>query len=671
MKLDMDEIERLLEEVSVLARQDIARRTFHEAYLQRWAAALGATNGAIWVADPQSHVRLEVRLSDGESQFENDTPDVEQDVDAVQRIWVSGKPRLALPTDGPESACRGLCPLKCGEQVVAVADVKLGVALQSVDANLWLQVAYSFAELADDFYTRDRMRELQQRDGNSGRFRDFIKQINAESDINRCAYSIANDGRRLVGCDRLSVLGMNGKRPSVLAISGVESIDPRSEQVRYLENIARHVVQSGRAIVWDMERGTVLATTQTGNAEIEEATQADTDLATRMDNVINDYKAYAEIRSLAVIPLKSPRNSSASGNRPVGAMIAEQFETRPTDALLESFNNAADFAAQAMANAIRSRGRLLTRMARAIESLLTLPRLSKLTVALLVFAGAGFALTMIPAEFEVTVRGQLQPAVRRDVFAPRQGVVKRLFVPDDLNVEQHAQLLVLEDADLEFQIEQFDGDLRTTTQSLAATRARLGTSTTPGTVEHDQLAADVSELEERVQNLKQLINALKKQRDQLHVASPISGRVLTADFKELLSDRPVQPGQVLLRVADVDGLWVLELNVPDQDIGHVLSARSDSDGPLGVNFLLATNPAQTYTEVLGEIGETTELFDGETPSVRVVVPVINSRLDTTSPRLTNLRPGATVIAKIQCGERPLGIVWFHEIIEFVQSRVLF
>ncbi|MDA1017580.1 MAG: efflux RND transporter periplasmic adaptor subunit, partial [Planctomycetota bacterium] len=354
-----------------------------------------------------------------------------------------------------------------------------------------------------------------------------------------------------------------------------------------------------------------------------------------------------------------------------GAIIAEQFESRIDDAMLERFGNASEFAAQALGNAVRSRGRIFTRAARALEGLLTLPRLSKLTIVLLLLAAAGFALAVIPAQFEVTVRGQLQPAIRRDVFAPRQGVVKQLFVADDLNVEQHAKLMLLEDPDLEFQIEQFDGELRTTTQSLAATRARLGTSTTPGTIEHDQLAADVSELEERVKNLMKLIAALKQQRDQLAVVSPITGRVLTADFRELLSDRPVLPGQVLLKVADVTGPWALELNVPDQDVGHVLRAKSAANSPLSVTFLLATNPSETYAEVLGEIGETTELFDGETPSVRVIVPVVNSRRDSSQPRLTDLRPGATVIAKIQCGERPLGVVWFHEIIEFVQSRVLF
>ena len=36
-----------------------------------------------------------------------------------------------------------------------------------------------------------------------------------------------------------------------------------------------------------------------------------------------------------------------------------------------------------------------------------------------------------------------------------------------------------------------------------------------------------------------------------------------------------------------------------------------------------------------------------------------------------LRPGADVMAKIYCGRRSLGYVWFHDVINFIHSRVLF
>jgi hypothetical protein len=40
-------------------------------------------------------------------------------------------------------------------------------------------------------------------------------------------------------------------------------------------------------------------------------------------------------------------------------------------------------------------------------------------------------------------------------------------------------------------------------------------------------------------------------------------------------------------------------------------------------------------------------------------------------QLPDLRPGASVTARIDCGTRPIGYVWFHDVWEFVQTQVLF
>lgn len=39
--------------------------------------------------------------------------------------------------------------------------------------------------------------------------------------------------------------------------------------------------------------------------------------------------------------------------------------------------------------------------------------------------------------------------------------------------------------------------------------------------------------------------------------------------------------------------------------------------------------------------------------------------------LPDPRPGATVTAKIYCGRRPLGYVYLHDLIAFIQSRIIF
>jgi hypothetical protein len=36
-----------------------------------------------------------------------------------------------------------------------------------------------------------------------------------------------------------------------------------------------------------------------------------------------------------------------------------------------------------------------------------------------------------------------------------------------------------------------------------------------------------------------------------------------------------------------------------------------------------------------------------------------------------LGAGATVTARIACGKQPLGYVWFHDLLSFIQTQILF
>jgi hypothetical protein len=46
-------------------------------------------------------------------------------------------------------------------------------------------------------------------------------------------------------------------------------------------------------------------------------------------------------------------------------------------------------------------------------------------------------------------------------------------------------------------------------------------------------------------------------------------------------------------------------------------------------------------------------------------------LDKSDHDLVDLRQGAAVTAKIDCGTASVGYCWFHDLIAFVQSRILY
>jgi multidrug resistance efflux pump len=157
---------------------------------------------------------------------------------------------------------------------------------------------------------------------------------------------------------------------------------------------------------------------------------------------------------------------------------------------------------------------------------------------------------------------------------------------------------------------------------------------------------------------------LNEQLERLTVRSPIDGRVLTWKVEELLHGRPVRRGQALLSVADTDGPWVLELHVPDDQIGHVLRSRNRLGDEQPVSFILATDPDSNKQGVIRKISRTVSFVSDRQPVVLVTV-------DFDRESVALLRPGVSVVAKINCGRRSLGYVWFHRLMETIQTRVLF
>lgn len=116
----------------------------------------------------------------------------------------------------------------------------------------------------------------------------------------------------------------------------------------------------------------------------------------------------------------------------------------------------------------------------------------------------------------------------------------------------------------------------------------------------------------------------------------------------------------MLSVANVDGPWDLELHVPDDRAGYLLAARDELGPELNVKFMLAADPNRTVPGKLADFALSTEL-DGEQKST-VAATVNFDRND-----VAGLRPGATAVAKIYCGKRSLGFVWFHDLYDYLRS----
>jgi len=220
---------------------------------------------------------------------------------------------------------------------------------------------------------------------------------------------------------------------------------------------------------------------------------------------------------------------------------------------------------------------------------------------------------------------------------------------------------------LDFEWSRVLGELATARKRLAtvqASRLDLSPQTAADREKYNQLTAEEEEVQELLKGLEQQHEVLKAQREELVVKSPLTGQVVTWNVRQTLEARPVQRGQVLLQVADLAGPWVLDVEVPDERIGHVLRAQSALRPDLDVWFMLATEPGALYHGSIEKVALSTDVRPPEKANVTVTVKIEETRL----PRL---RPGATAVSQIGCGRRSLGFVWFHRVWEIFLKKVMF
>jgi hypothetical protein len=108
-------------------------------------------------------------------------------------------------------------------------------------------------------------------------------------------------------------------------------------------------------------------------------------------------------------------------------------------------------------------------------------------------------------------------------------------------------------------------------------------------------------------------------------------------------------------------------DVTDSDLSGRLAAlpvTEPEDDHVRVSYILATEPGTTRYGTVKEIETSAEVRGDEGVTVLIKVAI-------NKEELPDLRPGASVTAKINCGRRSLGYVILDDLISFIQTRIIF
>jgi hypothetical protein len=229
-------------------------------------------------------------------------------------------------------------------------------------------------------------------------------------------------------------------------------------------------------------------------------------------------------------------------------------------------------------------------------------------------------------------------------------------------VKKGEELLIIENKDLDQQWQAAIGEFDTKEQlrdNLAIMHGRL---TGPEDKKQRlEIQGQWMETGKQLEHLQKQIAILKERRDKLIVKAPISGVVATFQLDQLLKNRPVRRGELLVEIKDDKGKWQLELEVEEHRSGHILDAqKAMKKDDLDVEFVLATDSEHPVKGTLGSIDTRTN-SSSELGGIIIATATIEEKLPRT-PRI-----GAEVRAKISCGEKSLGYVLFGDVVEFVQK----
>jgi Biotin-lipoyl like len=652
--------ERALVELEELASSDVREEAFLASFNQKTESALGAAAIWIWLVNADGRLKPLARDGAKSAEFAITIANRErmQLRDQVLRTkqFVS---RVVAAVDGAAPSASNqvlVSPLMANDRIAGVIEAVFRQPLAADE----LAEAASFLERAGHSFTRylgwrEESNDPEQLRAFWTRFDEVLRRIYSSLDPAEVAARAVNEARSLIGCDRVMIVLGFPRRPFLAASSGVSRPSQRSTLARAVSRLAAMVAATGESLTLAGRSG---------------------DLPPQLESVVTDYLAAADSQFVRMIPLLDEPDQVDSrklwheGRRPtvVAVMFVEQISDGALSPLqLGRADLFAVHAARALANA-NEHSRIFLNPARRrlgkIVAALVTDRLWLFVVAVLAIAAAASVLWFVDAPYQIEAKGQLMPAEQRHVYAPLDGQVVRIFVHGGDRVRAGDRLVELHNDRLGTELLVARNELQEKRQVQEALRAQIESldHRTAGTDEI-RLRGQLLRLEVELRGAQKRLESLEQQSASLVVCSPIAGTVVTFAVEDALLNRPIDRGNLLLDVMNVDGDWQLELEIPEKRTGALLAAKErDGDSQWPVRFIVGTAPEQNYEAVLRSVGTTADLSERFGLAVHAVAAI--------SPAaLTDPRVGAEVDAKIACGRRRLASVLFGDFIDFARRKL--
>jgi hypothetical protein len=684
------QINRLAEEIAHLSEMDLQPQQYYGEFLQRVLTAIAAPAGAVWLRTPQGNLQLQYQINMQHVGLNRSESTREAHNKLLEEAFKKAQPGLIPPQSGlgpgeggaasagnPTDFVILLAPILVDKQLEGIVEVWQDPNRGPDAQRGFLQFLIRMAGLASAFTRNYQLRQMVGQQAVWTQLEAFARQVHGSLNPTEVAYLVANEGRRLVECDRVSVAVRHAKRVKIEAISGADVVEKRSNLVQLMRALIDAV------LAWDEKL-------------VYTGTKDDT-LPPKVLKALDAYLAESNSKLLVCLPLRDEREEESK--RPArSAVLMEAFEpqTAPEQAVarLEVVGRHSTAALYNAAEHKRIPMRFLwAPLARLQEGLGGKARAIWTLVLVLLVLLVG-AMVFVPYPLRMEANGQLLPIARNYLFSPLEAKVvdfKEGLKPDSIVHKDQELVLLYSDTLAKDVTEHQTGVTAADAKATLLKRALLDSKdkTEKANLEaqlQDALAARSKE-STLLEDLRKLYNADLSRPGFFWLKSPLSGRLLTGDFKDLKGSM-VKPSQQILRVGRVDtrakkaniNEWEIELKIPQKNIGQILGAfnKRGLGDELDVDVLLSTKPTQTFKGKLKRNKISPEAMPNKNEnneSEPVVLAWVRIHGEGIPPeyRLPPelLLTGTEVHTRVRCGNRAMGYSLFYGVWEFIYENIVF
>jgi len=689
------QIQRLFEEVARLSELDLLPADYFGEFLKRVLQALAAPAGAVWMRTSQGNLQLQYQVNLERLKLGRSEESQQAHQELLRQAFQQPRPLQLPPQSFAGQAENGqtapgnptdllllLVPIQVENQVDGLLEVWQSPDRNPAAVNGFLQFMTEMCQLASRYLRNRLMRQMAGQQALWTQLEAFTRTIHGSLHPVEVAYLVANEGRRLIDCDRVNIALRYARKCKVEAVSGADVVERRSNLIQLMQKLFDRVLAWGEKLVYSGTK--------------------DEGLPPDVMKALDDYLAESNSKLLVVLPLRDEREKE-NKKRPRAALMMECFEPQQTpEQLVARLEVVGKHATAALYNAVEHRRipmRFLWMPVAKIQEGLG-GKARAITAAVIAGLVALVAvLYFVPYQLKMDAQGNLLPVERIYVYSPRKGFVEDVAIQPGEQVVPGRNMVKIYDPDLFKELTELDKDIETSSRELEEVDRQLNNAAGLGAdVQSDlkikQINLDATKkfkqlLRDKIQRVN---NCVPGQQGNFWVNAPEFPdvrraesekdpfwTVLTPDFRENLRRRAVEPKDPLLRLGNKQGVWEVEARIPQKHIGQVLYAfEFNNTDKLDVDLIVKSDPTHTYRGKLlkSKIADQADPHkDDNNEAEPVVLAWVRIEGDDIpeGKRVPHdlVLTGTEVKVKVLCGHHKMGYSLLYGVWEFFYEKVVF